>query len=384
MGNISINMFCAVITILLLVYYKRINDGSAYSVYFTKILVSTILLCLADAAWYYCDTLVGQAGYMSLDYITCMIIYASDCILCGLLSYFWFMYVERHLDSTFTCTKRRHLIAILPLVFIIIISILSIRFELFFKPDTDLSYRGPLYPLFYVILLAYLVVASAHALTHAFKTKYLHEKKNRLVLAYFMIFPIVVSLIQLVFDIPFSTGIVIALIWVLLEMQGNEVSEDALTGLNNRNRLDRELSIRMDYARQTGRTLYMLMMDANNFKQINDLYGHMEGDKVLVSIASALKKAAGGTEHFIARFGGDEFTALIFSETESKVIDFKNTINDTIARECNEPYAPYLISVSIGYASFAPEDTSSEFYAKADTALYNEKRKRKAKHDARN
>lgn len=140
----------------------------------------------------------------------------------------------------------------------------------------------------------------------------------------------------------------------------------------------------MAHARQSGRTLYMLMMDANNFKQINDRYGHTEGDKVLASIGTALKKAVGGTDYFIARFGGDEFTALMFSETESSVTALKERITTAVNRECNSPYSPYLVSLAIGYARYNPGDTSTQFYEKADEALYMEKKKLKAKRDARN
>ncbi|MDO4176519.1 MAG: GGDEF domain-containing protein [Bacillota bacterium] len=369
---------------MLLIYYRRMRDGSAYSLYFMAILIVTFLLCLMDAAWYYCDNIYIDYSTVNVNSVLAKAIYIIDFILTAGAAYCWFLYVERQLDSTFTSTKTRHMLVRLPLLAVIVMAFLNIRFDLLFFMSNDGDFRGHAYPLFFLIVITYMLVASLHALYHAAKTDDLHEKRRCRTLASFIVFPLIVAILQLFSEIPFTAGITLAVIWIFIEIQGHEISEDVLAGMNNRNRLDRELASHMEHARQSGRTLYMLMMDANNFKQINDRYGHTEGDKVLRSIGTALKKAVSGTDYFIARFGGDEFTALMYSETESKVIELKDRINESINKECNSPYSPYVVSLAIGYARFKPEYSASEFYAKADEALYIEKKKLKAKHDARN
>ena len=382
MDNVQINLICAAITGLLLIYYRRARDGAAYSLYFMAILTVTFFLCLADAAWYYCDTITIDYSVLSADSFMAVAVYVVDFILTAAATYCWFMYVERQLDSTFTSTRVHHMLVRLPLFAVIVMTFLSIRFELLFSMHNNGNYRECAYPLFFMIVITYMLVASLHALVHARNTDDLHEKRRCRTLASFIILPLIVAILQLFYELPFTTGITLALIWVFIEVQGNEVSVDVLTGTNNRNRLDRDSH--MEYARQSGRTLYMLMMDANNFKQINDRYGHSEGDKVLRSIGTALKEAVSGTDYFIARFGGDEFTALMFSEIEADVIALKERITQAIKKGCNSPYSPYVVSLAIGYARYTPGDSASAFYAKADEALYNEKRKLKAKHDARN
>lgn len=384
MNYIGINLFGAAIVGLLLIYYKRVRDGSANSLYFMAILVVVFFLCLADAAWCYCDEIYIDYSTVSLDSAMAVFVYIVDFILTVGASYCWFMYVERQLDSTFTSTKIRHTLVTLPLLVVAALALLSIRFDLLFTMSNDGSYRAPAYYLFFLIVIAYMVVASVHALIHAAKTHDLYERRRCRTLGSFIVFPLVIAILQLFSDIPFTTGIVLAVIWIFLEVQGHEVFEDVLTGLNNRNRLDRELATRMEYARRTGNTLYMLMMDANNFKQINDRYGHTEGDQVLRSIGDALKKTVAGTDYFIVRFGGDEFTALMYSEIESNIVAFKDKISETISRECNSPYSPYVVSLAIGYSRFDHDDTPEQFYAKADASLYKEKTKLKAKHEARN
>ena len=92
--------------------------------------------------------------------------------------------------------------------------------------------------------------------------------------------------------------------------------------------------------------VYLLMMDAEGFKQINDRYGHVEGDHALQVISAALKEVCSASGGFIARYGGDEFVVLQKAAAEQDIIDLCSAINDELARA----EVPYLLRMSIGYA----------------------------------
>lgn len=101
----------------------------------------------------------------------------------------------------------------------------------------------------------------------------------------------------------------ISMLLLYIICQEQLISTDPLTGLNNRNRFETymlSLFSNVDQAED----VYLLMMDADGFKQINDRYGHVEGDHALQVISAALKEVCSASGGFIARYGGDEFVVL--------------------------------------------------------------------------
>jgi diguanylate cyclase (GGDEF)-like protein/PAS domain S-box-containing protein len=99
-----------------------------------------------------------------------------------------------------------------------------------------------------------------------------------------------------------------------LEPQGDwlvhEIERDALTGLWNRERLIGELERSIEKQAGKNESIVLIYIDLDCFKEINDVWGHHEGDRLLVQVASTLRKCADGDE-ILARMGGDEFSVLI-------------------------------------------------------------------------
>lgn len=146
-----------------------------------------------------------------------------------------------------------------------------------------------------------------------------------------------------------------------------------MTGLNNRNRFETyilSLFSNVDQAED----VYLLMMDADGFKQINDQYGHVEGDHALQVISAALKEVCSASGGFIARYGGDEFVVLQKAAAEQDIIDLRSAINDELARA----EVPYLLRMSIGYARVGDGvDTWQDLLRAADAELYRVKAEKK-------
>ena len=166
---------------------------------------------------------------------------------------------------------------------------------------------------------------------------------------------------------------------ILLEL-GNLASTDSFTGLYNKNTLELRLRRNLQEARDTGRSLCAAMVDIDNFKQINDLYGHTFGDEVILQIVPLLRRHTDGGENWSARFGGDEFLTIFPGEdlpcVQRRCDALKQDIDLFPFRRGDQPVS---VSVSIGTATFDPQtDTLSQFLDRVDRAMYQKKKQKKA------
>lgn len=147
---------------------------------------------------------------------------------------------------------------------------------------------------------------------------------------------------------------------------------DGLTGLNNHRNFQEKLKEHAEMARRYGMALSLLIMDVDNFKTFNDMYGHQTGDAVLKSIASIIKDQIRTTD-FAARYGGEEF-AVIMPETS---YNGARILADRLRKKiAGTPFIlpdndKALVTVSIGFASI-PENAGdkAELIEMADKALY--------------
>ncbi|MBA3058298.1 MAG: diguanylate cyclase [Gammaproteobacteria bacterium] len=150
---------------------------------------------------------------------------------------------------------------------------------------------------------------------------------------------------------------------------------DSLTGLPNRALFNDRLEHGLVQAARHGWTLAVMFMDLNNFKAINDLYGHDIGDEVLRIVAARLEENTRG-EDTVSRHGGDEFLYLLMdmnNEDDASVIAKK--IIEAVQVPCKVRVGELIITPSIGISIF-PKDgsTAQALTQSADTAMYQAKR----------
>ena len=129
----------------------------------------------------------------------------------------------------------------------------------------------------------------------------------------------------------------------------NESRMDNLTGLNNRNSFYEFIGRLL--RNKTGESWNIVLIDINNFKTINNIYGYLEGDAVLRMFAQVIRKCV-GKSNFIARFGGDEFVLVARADTNVKKImsDIVEELN-----EYNNSEKPYSIEISYGVDTFVTD-----------------------------
>ncbi len=159
---------------------------------------------------------------------------------------------------------------------------------------------------------------------------------------------------------------------------GNLALTDELTGLYNRRGFMAMAERQMRLGRRTGRGMLLFMMDVNGLKQINDSFGHLEGDRVLKRTAEVLEETFRDSD-VIARQGGDEFAVLAIEAAghcertiQTRLFDGMDSIN--------AEQSHYEISLSLGFARFDPRNCTSigKLMAKADQSMYEQKRRRSA------
>ena len=147
---------------------------------------------------------------------------------------------------------------------------------------------------------------------------------------------------------------------------------DPLTGLANRRVLLDHLDQVVENARQTGRTGAVLFCDLNHFKTVNDLHGHLVGDRVLAEVASRVSAAVRSTD-LVGRLGGDEFVVVAHPLTLVEA----EAMADRIAASLSEPVrvdrVETGVSASIGMVLITGAQGSLEVLRRADAAMYRGK-----------
>ncbi len=163
----------------------------------------------------------------------------------------------------------------------------------------------------------------------------------------------------------------------LAEAQSMAIT-DALTGLPNRAAYDRHVDEEFARWKRFGKPLTMLVWDVDNFKRINDTFGHQAGDKVLRVIGQVLASSVRETD-YVARYGGEEFVMLMPGSDQEQVGQVANKIRSNVEEKPFHASRKRIpVTISCGYSQFRQGDTPDEVFQRADGALY------KAKQSGRN
>lgn len=149
---------------------------------------------------------------------------------------------------------------------------------------------------------------------------------------------------------------------------------DDLTCLYNRRAFLALASQQLKVARRNGQGLLLFFADVDHLKDINDSYGHREGDLALVRTADALDQTFRDSD-VVARLGGDEFAMLALEASARDREAILSRLVESL-RTANADESRYQLSLSVGVARFEPKQRVSlaELMAQADSAMYQEKR----------
>ncbi|WP_250634263.1 sensor domain-containing diguanylate cyclase [Pinirhizobacter soli] len=151
---------------------------------------------------------------------------------------------------------------------------------------------------------------------------------------------------------------------------GVKATTDPLTGLHNRLNFDQALAREIERSQRYGTPLSLILYDIDHFKRVNDSYGHLIGDKVLVQLSRFVPNLIRTTD-FLARWGGEEFVILASGSGGPMAFQAAEKLRDAVGQVVFEDVG--TITCSFGVTQWVPGETAMEFIARADEALYHAK-----------
>jgi diguanylate cyclase (GGDEF)-like protein len=160
----------------------------------------------------------------------------------------------------------------------------------------------------------------------------------------------------------------------LHRMVERQASTDGLTELSNRRQFEEVLDVEIQRAERFGGSLALIVADLDDFKQINDRYGHQAGDEVLRAFAAVLRETAREVD-LPARYGGEEFAILLPQTDASGARRLAERLRRTLSSKPISTNAGGLVAVtaSFGVAAYPDAPTAAALFAAADDALYKAK-----------
>ena len=158
----------------------------------------------------------------------------------------------------------------------------------------------------------------------------------------------------------------------------SEVDYDALTGIYNRRFLDKNLKRVIKLLSRSGGMLSLLLVDIDHFKNFNDTYGHIEGDKCLTTVAEVLANSVLRDDDFVARYGGEEFIVVLPNTDEAGARGVAEKMHENL-RRCKIPHkessAAGFVTISIGGTTgdVDRKQSGGDYIRLADEMLYASK-----------
>lgn len=344
-NNATINIFCIILlAILLFNMFSRNGKYLPDQKLFMYMLVSVASLLIFDTMQWVFD---GHMGVFSQSVIRISSVFYY--MLQPLPGLIWCLYARYQISMDIEEMNAGRMLLMIPLALNAIMSVLSYFFEYYFYIDNQNYYhRGEYFWIFVVFAYCYFLYAAIYI--HLNRDKVDKNVYNSLIL--FLAPPVAGSLVQIFhygmsLTWPCSS---LSLVLIYINIQKDQLYTDHLTGLYNRRLLDIHLNSSLRKKRKSG-SIGVIMMDIDDFKFINDNFGHIEGDRALTETALILKKSV-GKEGFIARYGGDEFVAVIPAEDLGDVQKVVDSIEKNLKSYNEHSSAPYKIVISSGQEIF--------------------------------
>jgi len=364
---LDVNIFSILLLLSILLSILLQKNRHAYSTrLFLTMLFATLLLLLLEC---------GMFHFKSDNLFVYFIAY-SFVLLTPVPVALWLSYLDFQLNDSVERIERRfyYLMPVMILAGIILICDLWL-FPHFFI-ENQMGYglnlgRG----MWLVGIISYSLVLFSFLL--AWKHRGHLESRLILTLILLSILPVFGAVTQtLNHSLPTKWPLVtlsVCLTYLFVEIQHE--GRDYLTGLYNRKQLDDWLHHRMRVFPKKG-SFALIVIDLNLFKNINDTYGHKEGDRALVDFSRLISRSVKQND-MVSRFGGDEFLILLETEDVEVVEKVIQRIERRTAEENLRRDTDYSISFSAGYALYTPKAYSSarELFHDADMRMYEDKQK---------
>lgn len=365
------SMGCVCILLLLLYSIKKLPTPELKFKLYYNLVLWHILYFTSDSIW----SLVSD-GVLPKNLFSVLAINYSNAIIDAFLFYSCFVFAEisTRPEMTRSQIRRLRLKLKIPIFVEAVLLLASFIVTPNFWLDENLDPKTYFYLVQMFIPGVYILTVTIRGIARGFKPQNRKNLRIYLIVASYTPGCIVAAAAQLFYSLTapmFCFWCTMILLFIYLTLQNQLISTDPLTELNNRNQLHRYLQMQRE-----SKDHYIIMVDVDQFKQINDTYGHIEGDRALELVSKALKNACDslGKTVFLCRYGGDEFLMVVPTEMPAIAI---RVIKDCMKEEVSNQYSSlnFALKISLGYALW--DGKSSNFkqsVAEADRMMYEDKR----------
>ena len=371
------NIVCILILLILLVNDRLHNTRQEKQIRFNWTIIAHIGYFISDIGW-----AAVLSGNLPRTRLLVGLFNFTNLVMMHLLAFEWFLYMAASENMDFRKSRRRRNLCRTPMI----VSVLVMVVAYVIAPEFWINKDGELNSLYYLMLILmpvlYMIAAFVISLRNARKTRSRENKKLYLLIGIYPLAVVVSGLIQTIFlDAPlFCFGCTAMMVYFYIQHLQTLVSVDSLTRLNNRGQINRYMDqiVYRDSVRNTA-----MMIDIDRFKEINDTYGHGEGDRALVLMAQALRESVEGIDApvFIGRYGGDEFTVFVqHAEGDSLPEEILSKIREALEEKQRKHRLPYDLMISAGYDDLKDKNDSMDAcLIRADDKLYEDKKSRHIK-----
>lgn len=294
-----------------------------------------------------------------------------------MIGYLWAKFIMVHMNIPFS-DIRRNIYRTIGLISIVLL-VINIFYPLVFSVSDGRYQRGFAYIIF-LIFAAFYILDSLYLYVK-------RVKKNgslKLFPVHIFLIPVILGVVIQAFFVEIAitwTSIAISVAGIMTALKNEIIFTDSLTGLYNRVYLE---FLHKRACNKKDCWVSGIMIDLNGFKQINDNYGHAEGDLALCIVADLLLKSF--SEYgVVTRYAGDEFVIMLNTTDDQLIQKIIKSAKKNFVTENEKNDKPYQLSASMGYAiTNLSNETIDDFMNRIDEQMYQDKKKYYEHNDRRN
>lgn len=354
----------AFLVLFLLLYRIRIAQTNQFDEkIYNFMLIITFLATINETISFLIDGKTGFIFYI-LQYISCTIAAGIS----GIIGYCWCLFVEYHIHRNFERIKKKSRVLAIPLIIATILIIINLFGNgiIFDISKKNVYTRGPMNFILYIFVFVY-YIESIYTVQKA---------KNDSILVeffpiYYFIIPCMIGTMIQGFFFGISTiwlCVAIAFILVYIEIQISISYIDDLSGLYNRKYMNHHLN---KLQNDKNKHVYGFLMDINDFKAINDTYGHLSGDRAIIHVGKILQNSI-HKDCVAIRMGGDEFVIFAKLQSDTEAVKLKKRIENNVRQFNIHSKEPFHLSFSIGIAKYNGKNIDT-FLSAMDDSMYEAK-----------
>lgn len=294
-----------------------------------------------------------------------------------MIGYLWAKFIMVHMNIPFS-DIRRNIYRTIGLISIVLL-VINIFYPLVFSVSDGRYQRGFAYIIF-LLFAAFYILDSLYLYVK-------RVKKNgslKLFPVHIFLIPVILGVVIQAFFVEIAitwTSIAISVAGIMTALKNEIIFTDCLTGLYNREYLE---FLHKRACNKKDCWVSDIMIDLNGFKQINDNYGHAEGDLALCIVADLLLKSF--SEYgVVTRYAGDEFVIMLNTTDDQLIQKIIKSAKKNFVTENEKNDKPYQLSASMGYAiTNLSNETIDDFMNRIDEQMYQDKMKYYEHNDRRN